>query len=54
MEGLQAKPAKVWLIHHSSDLEKKLEPVLQGARWTEWKKKYDDAPVKVGGSRLSL
>ncbi len=50
MDGLQARPAKVWLIHHSSDLEKKLEPVLQGAVWKEWKKVYLLEETKVDGS----
>ena len=50
MDGLQARPAKVWLIHHSNDLERKLEPVLQGAVWKEWKKVYLLEETKVDGS----
>ena len=46
----QARAAKVWLIHHSNDLERKLEPVLQGAVWREWKKVYLLEETKVDGS----
>jgi len=49
IEGNQAKPARVWLIHYSDNLEKKLAPVLQGATRLEWKKKYvEDTPPKPG------
>lgn len=49
----QAKPVRVWLIHYSRDLEKKLAPVLEGAEWKEWKRKYPEqrqqrTPQKVG------
>jgi hypothetical protein len=49
VEGNQAKPATVWLIEYSKNLEKKLETVLPGATWLEWKKKYaEDTPPKPG------
>jgi len=48
VEGNQAKPATVWLIEYSKNLEKKLEAVLPGATWLEWKKKYNDDPPKPG------
>jgi hypothetical protein len=48
VEGNQAKPATVWLIEYSKNLEKKLESVLPGATWLEWKKKYNDDAPKPG------
>jgi hypothetical protein len=42
----KAKTAKVWLIHYSSNLQTKLEPVLKDATWKKWETKYDEADRK--------
>lgn len=39
-----ALPVNVWLIHASSNLREKLDPVLQGAVWKKWETKYDEIP----------